>query len=209
MSPSRPPSTALAEAGVRAALARLDRRRFLALGLGSAGAALWPTGCGGAPEALRPAEGVVLRRLSPRAYATFTAAAQRIAGPEAAAAIAARRIDAGLAADRWADREPGIAGTLALALGVLEFGIPPLVPKWRPFTRLAGGDQDAVLRAMLGARLDLTRDIVRGVRSLVFVTVYGDPLGARLCHHPGPAGDERVGIADAMTYEPGIPSEIR
>jgi hypothetical protein len=195
------PRSRAADAALRDALGRLDRRRFLALGLGTAGAALWPTGCGGAPEALRPAPGLELRQLSPRAYATFTAAALRIAGPDAARAIADRRIDAGLAADRWADREPGLGGTLSMALGVLEFGIPPVVPKWRPFTRLSNAAQDSVLGSLLSARLDVSRDIVRGVRSLVFVAVYGDPLGARLSGHPGPAGNDTATIAAAMTYE--------
>ncbi|MGH0034712.1 MAG: hypothetical protein ACQGVK_06755 [Myxococcota bacterium] len=189
------------EAELRSALARLGRRRFLGLGLATVSLALWPTGCGDAPAALRPAADTRLRRLSPRAYATFTAAAMRIAGPTAAAAIAAREIDVGLAADRWADREPGLGGTLSLALGALEFGIPPLVPKWRPFTGLAGDAQDAVLARLLAARLDVSRDIARGVRSLVFVTVYGDPLGARWAGHPGPTGNDEVGIADAMTYD--------
>jgi hypothetical protein len=189
------------EAEAREALVRLGRRRFLALGLGAAGAALAPLGCGDVPEALRPPAGAELRQLSPRAYATFTAAALRLAGPAAASAIRDGAIDAGLAADRWADREPGLGATLGLALGVLEFGIPPLVPKWRPFTRLSGGDQDRVLARLLGARFDVSRDVARGVRSLVFVSVYGSPVGARLAGQPPPYGDQRVSIADAMQYD--------
>ncbi len=198
MSAPDPVECARAEATARHHLGRLDRRRFLGVGLLAAGSALAPIGCGGVPETLRPPPDLDLRQLSPRAYATFNAAALRLVGPELATAIGEGRVDPAALADRWADREPGLGGTLGLALTVLEFGVPPVIPKWRPFTRLAPSDQDAVLDGMMTARFDVTRDVFRGVRSLVFVSVYGHTEGVRATHHPGPFGTRDVSIADAM-----------
>jgi len=202
MTATRPDATAHANAA-RAALARLDRRRFLSLGIAATGATLLPAGCGGVPDSLRPRADVALRQLSPRGYATCTAADQRLTGPAAAAAIARPEIDVGTAVDRWVDREPGLAGAVTMALTALEWGIPPWVPKWRPFTGQSERDQDRILAALMEARLDVSRDIFRGIRSLVFVAVYSDPKGVRLTHFPGPFGSAEVGIADAMTYDVG------
>jgi hypothetical protein len=176
----------------------LGRRRFLrAIGL-LAGAGVVPTGCGGVPASLAPPDPVALQALSPRTYAVFTAAAMRLVGPRGAPLIAERTVDVGAVADAWLARTPALAGPLAQALLVLEFGAWPLVGKLRPFTALDGAAQDAVLTECMTSRLELKRSIFRGVRSLALLTFYGSAATRPLTGYPGPFGNDTVTIADAM-----------
>ena len=187
-------------AEVAATFARLDRRGFLRLSALLAGAGLLPTGCRGAPDDLLPPEGVTLARFSPRGYATFQAVAMRMVGPIGSAAIRARRIDPARAADLWAERVPALAGPLVQGLGVLEWGIAPLVAKWRPFTVLDGAAQDRVLEDLMHSRLDLKRDLFRGLRSLALLTYYSDANARAGLGHPG--SFDAAGIATAMSDLP-------
>lgn len=182
---------------VAAAFARLDRRGFLRLSALLVGAGVLPTGCRGVPEEWRPPADVALARLSPRGYATFQAVAMRMVGPDGSAAIRARRIDPARAADQWAERVPALAGPLLQGLGVLEWGIAPLVAKWRPFTALDGAAQDRVLEDLMHSRLDLKRDLFRGLRSLALLTFYSDPASRAAIGHPGAL--DAAGIALAMS----------
>ena len=108
-----------------------------------------PAGCGRVPGPLAPAPDVTLAVLRPRAYATFTAAAMRLVGPPGAALIGRRTVDVGRLADGLLARSPTLAGPLAQALTVLEFGVWPLLAKVRPFTASAAA-QDAVLADLVG-----------------------------------------------------------
>lgn len=175
---------------------RLDRRGFLRLAGIAAAAGVFPTGCGGLPEALAPPAGLRLGVLSPRGYATFRAVAMRLVGPRGVEAIRTGRSDPARAADQWALRVPALAGPLAQGLWVLEWGVAPLVPKWRPFTALDGVAQDRVLEDLMRSRLDLKRDLFKGLRSLALLTFYSDPANRPALGHPGPL--DAAGIATAM-----------
>ncbi|MCZ6464580.1 MAG: hypothetical protein O7A09_09605 [Proteobacteria bacterium] len=188
------------EVAARAALIALDRRGFLRLAGSAAAAGLLPLGCGDAPEALHPPADLALRQLSPSGYATFTAAAMRLVGPAGAERIRTRRIDAARAADAWLDREPALSGPLSQALLLLEYGVPPLVAKWRRFTALDGAAQDAVLDDLMRSRLDIKRDVFKGLRSVALLAFYADPASESLTGYPGPFGGSG-GIEAAMTYE--------
>lgn len=179
-----------------AAFARLDRRAFLRIGGLAMAAGFVPTGCGNVPPDLRPPPGLALARFSPRSYATFQAVAMRIVGPNGSEAIRARRIDPARAADEWAVRVPALAGPLLQGLGVLEWGVAPLVAKWRPFTALDGAAQDRVLEDLMRSRLGLKRDLFRGLRSLALLTFYSDAESRSALGHPGPL--DAAGIALAM-----------
>lgn len=186
---------------VEAAFARLDRRGFLRLAGLALGAGVLPSGCGGVPSELAPAPDVALARLSPRSYATFRAAAMRLVGPSGAEAIRAGRIDPARAADQWAARVPALAGPLLQGLEVLEWGVAPLVAKWRPFTALDGAAQDRVLEDLMRSRLGVKRDLFRGLRSLALLTYYSDAASRAALGHPGPLDPD--GIALAMSDLPG------
>jgi hypothetical protein len=182
---------------VRSAFARLDRRGFLRLAGAVAAAGLVPTGCAEpTAEFLRPAPDAGLGVLSPRAYATFQAVAMRCVGPRGAEAIRARRIDPARAADAWVARVPALAGPLLQGLWVLEWGVYPLVAKWRPFTALNGAGQDRVLEDLMRSRLDLKRDLFKGMKSLSMLTFYSDPAALADVGHPGTF--DASGIATAM-----------
>ena len=181
--------------------ARLDRRGFLRLSGALLGTGVLPLACGGAPAALQPPEGLALARFSPRGYATFQAVAIRVVGPSGADAIRARRIDPARAADQWAVRVPALAGPLLQGLGVLEWGVAPLVAKWRPFTALDGAGQDRVLEDLMRSRLDLKRDLFKGLRSLALLTFYSNPASRALVGHPGAL--DAAGITLAMADLPG------
>jgi hypothetical protein len=180
---------------------RLDRRGLLRFAGALAAAGVLPSGCKGVPAELNPPGGVDLQVLSPRAYATFQAVAMRCVGPRAAEAIQARRIDPASAADAWVARLPALAGPLVQALWVLEWGVAPLVAKWRPFTALDGAGQDRVLEDLMRSRLDVKRDLFKGLKSLAMLAFYADPASRALVGHPG--AFDAAGIAAAMTYALG------
>ena len=187
---------------VAAFFVRLDRRGFLRFAGVLAATGMLPCGCGGAPSELNPPAGVDLQVLSPRSYATFQSVAMRCVGPRGAEAIRTGRIDPARAADAWVARLPALAGPLVQALWVLEWGVAPLVAKWRPFTALGGAGQDHVLEDLMHSRLDLKRDLFKGLKSLSMLTFYSDPASRALDGYPGPL--DAGGIVAAMTYEPGV-----
>ena len=191
------PPAAGAEIG-RAA-AGLERRVVLRLLGAAAAAGLLPSGCGGAPRALEPPPGPPLLVLTPRGYATFTAAAARLVGPTGAGLIAERTLDVGRAADRLLARSPALGAPLGQALLALEFGIRPLVAKWRPFTALEGTAQDAVLGDLMTSRWEVKRQLFAGVRALALLAFYGSPASRIVSGYPGPFGSERTPIGAAMT----------
>ena len=190
---------------VREAIRSMDRRGFLRLAGAVAalgGSSLLAAGCGGGvPAELAPPTGLALRVLSTRGYATFQVAAMRLVGPRGAEAIRARRVDPAAAADAWVARLPGLAATLGQGLWLLEFGVQPLVAKWRPFTALGAGEQQRVLENLMESRLDVKRDLFKGLKSLAMLTFYAQPAGRALTGYPGPF--DRAGIAEAMRYPLG------
>ena len=193
MTPTLEAMGTLARAG-----AGLERRAFLKLAGSLAVAGLVPSGCGGVPDRWAPPDGVPLAVLSPRAYATFTAAAARLVGPTGGALIAERRVDAGRFADAFLARTPDLAAPLGQALVVLEFAVWPVLPKVRPFTALSEPAQDAVLDELMRSRLSLKRQIFAGVRSLAMLAFYSAPESRAVSGYPGPFGSAAVPIGAAM-----------
>jgi hypothetical protein len=177
---------------------RLDRRAFLRAAGMAAAAGLLPSGCGEVPDVYAPGRGDALAMLRPRDYATLTAAAMRLVGPDGAELIRSRTIDVGRLADGFLARSPTLAGPLGQALVVLEFGVWPLVAKVRPFTSLPPASQDAVLADLVASRLALKRALFGGVRSLALSAFYASPAARGLSGYPGPFGLGAVTIADAM-----------
>lgn len=183
------------------ALARLDRRGFLrATGLVAAAGVL-PAGCGGVPPALAPPAELELAVLTPRSYATFRAASAALLGPAGARAAAQGGVDLAARADARLAATPAFAGLMQQALLALEFAVRPLVPKWRPFTALSEAGRRDVLSQLATARWDLSRALFQGVRSFTWLAWYAAPESHAAIHYPGPYGDGRVTVADAMTYE--------
>lgn len=188
---------------LESALAPLSRRRFLGLAGATAALGLLPAACSAErPAWLRPGPGDSLQVLSERSFAVLTAATARLVGEPGAAWIADRRVSPALTADAWLVALPHLGGPLAQALGVLEYGVFPLLPKLRAFTSLAAGAQDAVLADLAASQIGLKRDLYRGVRSLAFLTFYSDAAVRPLIAHPGPFGRGEVTIADAMRWTP-------
>jgi len=186
------------EREVQGAAIVLGRRPVLRLVGVVAAAGLLPTGCTGTPAELAPPATATLAVLTPRTYATFTAAASRMVGPRGAALITDRTVDVGSLADAWLGRTPAVAGPLAKALLLLEFGVWPIVEKARPFTALAPAAQDAVLAECMRSRIETKRAVFRGIRSLAMLTFYGSVATRPLTGFPGPFGSATVTIADAM-----------
>ena len=184
--------------------AALERRAFLRV-LGSlAAAGMLPSGCGGVPERWAPDPERGLTVLSPRGYATFTAATARLVGPTGGALIERRGVDVGRTADGFLARAPSLAGPFAQALLVLEFGVWPLVAKARPFTALGGPAQDVVLDDLMRSRFDLKRQVFAGVRSLAMLAFYSTPASRVVSGYPGPFGSEAVPIGVAMIGPDGV-----
>ena len=180
------------------AAAALDRRAFLKAAGAVAAAGLLPAGCGGVPDLLAPPPDLRLAALSRRAYATVNAVGARIVGPQGAALIERRTVDVGALADQLLARNPVLAGLLSQGLAVLEFGVWPLVAKFRPFTSLSAEAQDRVLADIAGSHFETKRELFGAVRALVFSTFYGAPATRLLSGYPGPFGFGRVTIADGL-----------
>jgi hypothetical protein len=184
------------DAAARAHLARLDRRGFLRGAALLGASSLFPAACAERSAGPRPPPDLVLGMLSPRAYATFQAVALRQVGPRGAEAIREGRIDPARDADAWIARVPALASPLLQGLWLLEWGVAPLLAKWRPFTALDGAGQDRVLEDLMRSRLDLKRDLFKGLKSLVMLTFYSNEGSRVVTHHPGPF--DAAGIAIAM-----------
>jgi len=180
------------------AAAALDRRAFLKAAGAVAAAGLLPAGCGGVPDLLAPPPDLRLAALSRRAYATVNAVGARIVGPQGAALIERRTVDVGALADQLLARNPVLAGLLSQGLAVLEFGVWPLVAKFRPFTSLSAEARDRVLADLAGSHFETKRELFGAVRALVFSTFYGAPATRLLSGYPGPFGFGRVTIADGL-----------
>lgn len=190
-------------------LSSLDRRAFLKLaGIGAALGVL-PSGCGAAPPGLAPPTDLTLEALSPRTYVTFGAATARLVGPEAGRAIERGAIQPARTAESWLRTLPGVAPLLQQALLVLEFAPYPLVARLRPFTRLPGDAQDAVLDELMRSRFAWKRAVFGGVRGFAMLAYYSDPASRSLTRYPGPFGGPGATIEDAMRHEtaPAPPSE--
>ena len=180
------------------AAAALDRRAFLKAAGAVAAAGLLPAGCGGVPDLLAPPPDLRLAALSRRAYATVNAVGARIVGPQGAALIERRTVDVGALADQLLARNPVLAGLLSQGLAVLEFGVWPLVAKFRPFTSLSAEARDRVLADLAGSHFETKRELFGAVRALVFSTFYGAPATRLFSGYPGPFGFGRVTIADGL-----------
>jgi hypothetical protein len=181
----------------------LSRRRVLQAIAVLAGGTLGTAGCGrSTPPWLQPPANQTLTALSPRSYATLTAACARIAGPRVAQAITSQRLHPGLVADEWLGRTPGAPDPINQALTLLEFGIYPLVAKWRPFTQLDDAAQDAALRNLQQARLGMKRAVFGGIRSVALLAVYLSPDVGTLIPYPAPFGTDAISLADAMAPLP-------
>ena len=180
------------------AAAVLDRRAFLKVAGVAAAAGLLPAGCGGVPALLAPPPDLRLAALSPRAYATVNAVGARIVGPQGAALIERRTVDVGALADQLLAGNPVLASLLSQGLAVLEFGVWPLVAKFRPFTSLSAEARDRVLADLAGSHFETKRELFGAVRALVFSTFYGAPATRLLSGYPGPFGFGRVTIADGL-----------
>ena len=189
--PTLPASQEAAEA-----FASLDRRTFLRLAGVVLGSALLPTGCGGLPAELTPRADRPLAMLTPRGYASFQAFAMRFAGPRVRSGIAAGKLDPAAAADAWIARQPALGAALGQGLALLEWGVWPILPKWRPFSALDGRGQDHVLADLAASSWAWKRDLYRGLGSLASVVVFGDPALRALLDFPLPF--DAAGVQRAM-----------
>ncbi len=178
------------------ALAALDRRTFLRLAGVVVGAGLLPTGCGSLPAELTPPADRPLAMLTPRGYASFQAFSMRFAGPRVRSGIAAGNLDPAAAADAWIARQPALGATLGQGLTLLEWGVWPILPKWRPFSALDGRAQDHVLADLAASSWGWKRDLYRGLGSLASVIVFGDPAVRALLDFPLPF--DAAGVQRAM-----------
>ena len=182
-------------------LARIDRRGFLRLTGVAAAAGLLPAGCGAAPPEFAPPRGLALQVLTPRTYSTFQAAAQALLGPAGRAAVAAGGVDLAARADARLASAPAFASLVQRALLALEFGVHPLVPKWRPFTALEADQRAEALERLMTARWDLSRALFQGVRSFTWLAWYSAPESHAAIAYPGPFGGPEARVQDAMAYD--------
>jgi len=186
-----PPS----QEAVEEALTALHRRGFLQLAGAVAATTLFPSGCGAVSSELVPPPERVPFVLSARGYATFQAFSMSLVGPALAREIRTRALDPASAADAWVARQPALARTLGQGLVVLEWGVWPLLAKWRPFTALGDAERERVLARLAVSRIELLRDLYRGLKSLATLAVYTDPAARRVLGHPGPFAAEGIALA--------------
>ena len=186
---------------VASALSALDRRAFLRLSGALIAAGSAPLGCLSAKSERGP--NGVLAQLTPRTYAVFQAAAERLLGPGPAELVHRGVVNPAEIADRWLARLPELAPPLRAGLLVLEFAPFPVLPKLRPFTALSPAAQDAVLAHLMGSSLDWKRTLFKGIKSFACLTFYSAAPSRALTGYPGPFGgpDGAEAIAQAMEEE--------
>src|SRR5690606_2934464 len=131
------------------------------------------------------------------------------AGPRAAAAIAAGALDPAGAADAWVARRTSLRDALEQGLALLEWGVWPLLPKVRPFTSLDPAGQDRVVADLQRSRVDLKRDLYKGLKSLASLGVYAAPAARPLVGFPGPFDGPGIAAAMADLEEEEPPSPPR
>ena len=182
-------------------LSALDRRAFLRLAGALIAAGSGPVGCHSAHSERAPDGGLV--QLTPRTYAVFQAAAERVLGPGPAELVHRGVVNPAGIADRWLARLPELAPPLRAGLLVLEFAPFPLLPKLRPFTALPPSAQDAVLADLMGSSLDWKRTLFKGIKSFACLTFYSAAPSHALTGYPGPFGGPAgaEAIAQAMEEE--------
>jgi hypothetical protein len=187
-----------AEHAARDALEALDRRGFLRLVALAAAAGALPAGCSHDPAGLTvPGD---LKALSARGWAVLHAAAARVVGPPGAALVANGAVDPARRADAFLAGAPSLAPAASAALLVLEFGVHPLLPKWRAFTALDGPAQDRVLADLAGSRIAAKRRIFAGVKTLSLLGFYAAPEARAQLRYPLGAASPQATIADAMAW---------
>lgn len=165
-------------------------KRRAVLRLAAAGGAL--LFAGGAGLALQPGRRreprEPLRALTPRAFATLAAAADRLCPggdrlPSAWDLRVPEKVDATL--DRL---DPAAAAEVVNALRLLENGLPGLLLHGRPraFTALAPEAQDAALEAWRTSRFATLRTAHKALASLASAAYWSDPATFAYVGYPGP-----------------------
>jgi len=182
-------------------LAHLDRRGFLRLLGAAAGVGLLPTACGPGAEDLAPPPDLALRSLTPRAYAVLNAAARRIVGATGEAMIRAGEVDPGARIDAFLASSPALLTPVRQALLALEFAMPPLSGKLRPFTALEPGEQYALLADLMHSRFALRRALFNGVRTFAVNGFYGSRASRPVVHYPEALGRGEPRIEAAMRWD--------
>ena len=97
---------------------------------------------------------------------------------------------------------PTLAPALRQALLVLEFGVPPVLAKLRPFTALAGEAQDSILHELMDSLFATKRLLFGGVRSLALLACYGDECSREWIDYPPANPRAGADIDAAHGYAP-------
>lgn len=154
---------------------RLTRRRLLG-GLGG-GALLLAGGVlawQGTGYSVPPAVSRRLRSLSEKEYLIVEALCDRILRSDGAMPSPAS-VEAPLAIDAFVvSLEPLDRRDLGRLLALVEHGLPFWAGKRDRFTRLSGGERDAVLQAMESANVLLLRGAFRAIKSLCALGYFAD-----------------------------------
>lgn len=166
----------------------LDRRRFLALGVGGA-AVLAVGGVGLSLQGTVPrAASGPLAALTPAQFSVLAAIADRLCPggdgfPTAGELRVAEGVDALLAT-----MHPAAAAELGQALLLVENALTGVVFDGRfvPFTAASPEAQDAALDGWRTSRIGLRRKVYKALRGLVISTYYANPAIAPLVGYPGP-----------------------
>ncbi len=163
------------------------------LGVGAAGLALQPTRRGAAPS--EP-----LRVLTEDEHAILAAIASRVcprAGPDVPGADA---LGIALQADRlFENAGPEATAGVKSALALFESGLVGAMffERARPFTQLAGEEQDAILLAWRDSSVTLRRTVFRALSALVSSLYYSDGRTWPGIGYPGPP--DRHALRDAYS----------
>jgi Gluconate 2-dehydrogenase subunit 3 len=185
----REPMRDAAQAASRGSGRKLSRRRVL--GAVFAGLVL-----GGSALALVRTRGYAVRSdlrliaLSPWQFVVVEHAARRIVAPDRPGEAGIPSADdVGVAAfvDGWVARLPErVQRDLGRFLAYVEHVAPLGAGFSSRFTRLAAGEQDAVLASIEASSSDLLRAGFDGLRSLVFLGYYRDARTWRIVGYDGP-----------------------
>ncbi len=122
---------------------------------------------------------------------TFLAVSARVVPRLRTLDAEGRRDVTRLVEEALARKPPGVGRRVALFLGLLRW--LPVARYGRPFERLDGARQDAVLARLFRSRVPPLRKGFWGVKTLAFLGYYGRPeVGEEIGYRPARDGNARL-----------------
>lgn len=152
---------------------------------------LFASRLGGSLSEARVVPGLAPGHLDFDRFATLEALCDRVIAP-APDAPTARDARVSLRIDHEIGfQPPGFGQDMRDALSLIEYG-GFMEGKWKAFTRLAGKDQDDVIRGMIDSRFEIRRTAIIGLKTAITFFYYADDRSWKRTGYDGPLVPRKI-----------------